>query len=323
MQYVIKQANGPDEYTGIYPKSKGGTEQQYFGLLDRLSKDPTVDLNKYQFICSRVRKLDPKKKAILWLHDVYNDPENKHFMDPKSLDRFAKLVFVSNHQFTAYHTAFNIPYSKSVIIPNSIEPFIGTIQKDLTKKVKMIYHTTPHRGLEILVPVFKRLYDAYPHIELDVYSSFGIYGWSERDAPYQKVFDECREHPAINYHGFVPNSQIRDALKEAHIFAYPSIWPETSCISAIEAMAAGVIVVCPDYGALQETVGNHGLMYRYHEDPNIHAMIFMKKLEEAIVKNQDLNFEREHTSLTVNIDYEWSNTLVQWKNLLKEIDETT
>ena len=31
-----------------------------------------------------------------------------------------------------------------------------------------------------------------------------------------------------------------------HIYSFPSIWPETSCLSAIESMAAGMKVICAD-----------------------------------------------------------------------------
>jgi glycosyltransferase involved in cell wall biosynthesis len=37
------------------------------------------------------------------------------------------------------------------------------------------------------------------------------------------------------------------------IFAYPSIWEETFCISAVEAMAAGLYMFTTNYGALYET----------------------------------------------------------------------
>ena len=57
----------------------------------------------------------------------------------------------------------------------------------------------------------------------------------------------------VNYLGFVNNKEIIDLLKKIHIFSYPSVWHETSCISAIEAMAAGCEVVTTNLGALYET----------------------------------------------------------------------
>ena len=38
-----------------------------------------------------------------------------------------------------------------------------------------------------------------------------------------------------------------------HIFAYPNIWEETSCISAIEALGSGLHAIVTNYGALYET----------------------------------------------------------------------
>ena len=93
----------------------------------------------------------------------------------------------------------------------------------------------------------------YDNVHLDVFSSFNAYGWAERDEPYQELFDKIEAHPQMTYHGFKPNNIVRNALQKAHIFAYPSIWMETSCIALMEAMSAGLMCVHPNLAALPET----------------------------------------------------------------------
>ena len=162
--------------------------------------------------------------------------------------------------------ALGVPYSESVVIKNAIDP-IEHHEKP-KDKINLIYHTTPHRGLDILYAVYEQLAKNRDDIHLDVYSSFNVYGWPQRDVEFKPLFDKLEAHPNITYHGAVPNSEVREALKKAHIFAYPCTWVETSCISAIEAMSAGCAVVCPNLGALPETTSNFGIMYPFDEDIN-------------------------------------------------------
>ena len=305
---------------GTYVGAKGGTEMQFEGLISRLPKEL---LDDFQIICSRVRNLESNKKKILWLHDHQSDPENHHLADPELRKRFSKLVFVSYSQFLEYRLAYNLSYAESIVMRNCIEPFPAVIEKpDPKEKLNLIYHTTPHRGLEILVPVFEFLAKKYPNIHLDVFSSFNIYGWSERDKPYEEIFNRCRNHPQITYHGTQPNEKVREYLEKAHIFAYPSIWPETSCIAVIEAMAAQAGVVCSDLGALPETTMGNALMYHFHEDPNTHANIFAHVLENAIVSvmNHDLQNRFTHVAKSAMINYNWDSRIVQWTNLLESIN---
>ena len=83
-----QMAPGPAE-NGTYQHlgSKGGTEQMYEGLMERLPSDL---LDQFNIICSRVREgsVKPDKKNILWLHDTFDDPESEHLKDTKSLERF-------------------------------------------------------------------------------------------------------------------------------------------------------------------------------------------------------------------------------------------
>jgi len=308
------------EVNELNKNARGGTEL----MQERLHKSiPEELLNKFQIIPSRVRELDPDKKKILWLHDLPHDPESEHLKDPELRKRFSKIVAVSDWQMQMYNIISGVPYAESFVIKNAIDP-IPVEKKEYNGTVNLIYHTTPHRGLEILIPVFEELSRIHDNIHLDVYSSFSIYGWEERDKQYQQLFDRCRAHPKITYHGAVPNEEIRRALVKSHIFAYPSIWPETSCLAAIEAMSAMNLVVCPNFAALAETCSNFAMMYQFNENKNLHAVQFAHTLDIAIktvIQNRGttypyLDFQKQY----FDYFYSWDKRKGEWLALLNSLD---
>lgn len=308
---------GPAE-DGTYTGAMGGTELMNKALYERVDN---ALLDQFYIIKSRVRWTDPKKKNILWLHDTWDDPESQHLRDKEKRERFAKLVFVSNYQFQTYHMAHGVPYHQSVILKNAIDPIFLESEKS-RDQIKLIYHTTPHRGLNILVPAVERLAEIYgDKIHLDVFSSFEAYGWKERDKPYEGLFDQIRQHPQMTYHGYQPNEVVRNALKEAHIFAYPNIWPETSCIAAIEAMSAGCEIVCPNHAALPETTANFATMYQFHEDLQTHANIFVNYLYGAIEKLFNENNQRKLVIQKNWVDnfFNWDLRAAEWNYMLQEL----
>lgn len=296
--------------------SRGGTEQMFEGLMSRLPKDLT---DQFNIICSRVREenVSKDKKNILWLHDTWDDPESQHLKDRKSLARFDSLVFVSHYQQSTYNLGLSVPYDKGIVLQNAIVPIEPHEKPNGT--VNLIYHTTPHRGLELLVPVAEYLADKGLDFHLDVYSSFGIYGWPQRDEPYEPLFDRIRKHGQMTYHGWQPNSVIREALKKAHIYVYPSIWPETSGISVIEAMSAGCNVICPSLAALPETCANFGVMYNWTEDNNKHANAFAGILATVIREcRAEFNQERlRFQKIYFDTFYNWDFRARQWQDFLE------
>ena len=310
----------------IYPKdvnrSRGGTELLGERLFETFGASGIF--NDFQIVLSRAnpKDLDESKIRILWLHDLPRDPASDALLNNGGHEKFHKIVFVSNWQMQNYIGAYNIPWSKCIVIANSIVP-IEDHKKPDSEKLKFIYTSTPHRGLEILVPVFKKLAEKYDNIELDVYSSFKLYGWDEQDKRFEKLYDECRNHDKINYHGSVLNDQIREALKEAHIFAYPSIWQETSCLCLIEAMSAGCLCVHSNLGALYETASNWTFMYHIHEDNNAHAQILYSALEAAI---NNYNEEVIQNQLLMQKTYikafnSWEQKQNLWKAMLEDLKE--
>lgn len=305
---------------GTYAAAKGGTEMMAERINAIISDHGLQD--EVNVIHSRVRQIDESKKNILVCHDLWNDPESLHLKDPESRKRFDKIVFVSNQQFQTYHLALGVPYGESVVIRNAIDPIQLTESKP-TDRVNLIYHTTPHRGLEILVPCMEELAKIHgDNIHLDVYSSFNAYGWAERDKPYEGLFQRIKDHPQMTYHGYQPNHIVREALKQAHIFAYPNIWPETSCIAAIEAMSAGCEVVCPNHAALYETTAGFATMYQYDENQMHHANVFINELNATIshrIHSKHVPEKLEPAKQYIDQQYSWDLREYEWVKLLKEL----
>ena len=308
------------ERNEVNKDSKGGTEL----LQERLygGDIPRELLEKVQIVFSRARDLDPDKKKIYYCHDLPEDPESSRLSDPMYRKKFDKFVFVSNWQMEKYNEVRGVEYNRSTVVKNSIVP-IDTTKRTKSDKIRLIYHTTPHRGLQLLVPAFVELCKRHDDITLDVYSSFKIYGWEQRDAQYQELFDICRNHPNIKYHGTVSNDEIREALLSADIFAYPSIWKETSCLSLIEAMSAGLLCIHPNLAALSETSMGLTWMYQWNEDANAHAGGFMQVLHQGIevMRNQREAIEADLKLQKIQVDrvHGWNNKANEWKALLESI----
>lgn len=304
---------------GTFAGAKGGTELMMDGLISRL--DPKL-FSKFNIVSSRVSEtsITPDRFNIYWCHETVRDPSTHWLHDADARNRFDKLVFVSNHQLSSFQQVLGVPYSESCVLQNAIVPIAN--HKKPTDRINLAYTSTPHRGLELLVPVFEKLYEHFgDRIHLDVYSSFKLYGWEQRDVPFKDLFDRCRAHPGISYHGTVSNEDLKEALKSTHIWAYPSIYEETSCISAMEAMSAGCLIVAPNLGALPETLANFGVMYQWNEDRNIHARQFASVLAAAITEYNVPSIQERITFQKAYADtfYDWDLRIQEWTGLLNGI----
>lgn len=322
MKLTITDIAGRNE---VDRNAMGGTELMGAGLEKHV--DPEL-LSKFNIIRSRVRHVADDKKNILWLHDLPQDPESAHLADPESLKRFDKIVYVSNWQKDMYQIFMGVPPSQGMVMKNAIEPIEDELIDKNHEEIRLIYHPTPHRGLSLLVPAFAQLAKEYPGLlKLDVFSSFKLYGWEGRDTDFHEIIEACKQHPDINYHGTQPQEVVRAALGKADIFAYPSIWQETSCICAMEAMSAKTLLVCPNYAALPETTAGFALMYDWSENPQEHLNRFYATLKGAIElilstragKSPALNGYLTNQKVYADSQYSWSGRKVEWTRFLNSL----
>lgn len=287
-------------------------------MAGRINTLPAELLSQFNIMHSRDVDLSITKKNILVLHDLALDPMHDHLRNG-GWKKFDKLVFVSHWQKQQFFDYLGVPPSASVVLKNAIVPIPEhTKSRD---KIRLVYFSTPHRGLDLLYAAFVELAKEFSNLELNVFSSFDLYAWPERDVQYKELFEKLEAHPQINYSKSVSNDRIREELKHNHILAYPSTWEETSCLVLIEAMSAGLLCVHSSLAALPETSLSLTRMYDYHENPTQHANQFYKHLRHAILTYADDNTQTNlllQKAVTDRV-YSWDNRKEEWESLLTSL----
>jgi glycosyltransferase involved in cell wall biosynthesis len=315
---ILKKANDDQSRPVTFNDSYGGSENQLRSLLMHLPDESFKDIN---LILNNANHdlIEKSKINILWMHHFVNQKEAKNLGSKDFVNKLDWIVFNSNWNFEKYVYQFKIPENKSVVIKNAIEKV--DFKEKPKDKINLIYHTTPWRGLVHLLKIFNNL--NLENVELNVCSSTIIYGKkfdSVIGKNFEKVFNECKNTKNVNYIGFLENKKIIELLKKMHIFTHPSIWPETSCIAAIESMAAGCEVVTTNLGALYETCSPFGTFVNFDRNFNNLEKRFSKILTNSIKnywsdENQNkLKLQRE----SINATYSWGVRSVEWKNFFNE-----
>ena len=302
----------------INNESLGGSENQLRLLLKHLPDESFKDIN---LILNNTNHdlIEKNKINVLWMQHFVNQEEAKNLGSKDYVNKLDYIVFNSNWNFEKFQYQFKIPESKSLVIKNAIEKI--DFHEKPKDKINLVYHTTPWRGLIHLLKVFKRL--NLQNTELNICSSTIIYGKkfdSILGKKYENIFEECKNTKNVNYLGFVENNKIIELLKNMHIYSFPSIWPETSCISAIEAMAAGCEIVTSNLGALYETCAPFATFVGFDSNFDNFEKKYQKVLENSI-KNFWSKENQKKIQLqqeVINLTYSWAVRSKEWISFFEE-----
>jgi hypothetical protein len=237
------------------------------------------------------------------------------------IDLKLKNIFCLTEWHVEYFTNI-FPQFKKITKPfyYGIDDKFKSISSDNKLKNKFIYSSYPNRGLLQLLEMWPTIYEKYPDATLHLFSDVDN-KWSndvehEKMSLIKRLLDEYKYKEnglGIHYHGWVSKKELADAWSTADIWFYPCTFMETFCLTALEAASSRTLCITNDLAALQNTVGDRGVIIK--GDPT--TEIWKQQAFEQIFYYMD---DREKKNNMININYEWANSL-SWENQAKKLLE--
>ncbi|MCD6225488.1 glycosyltransferase family 4 protein [bacterium] len=178
-----------------------------------------------------------------------------------SVRRAKKIIAISQSTKKELTEVYNLSPSKIVVAHpgfKKIFPLSKVVDFQRVKKKYglgkyILYLSTlkPNKNVEGLVEAFSLLKKENKFLPYQLVIA-GKKGWL-----YQQIFAKVKRlnlEKEVVFTGFVPDEEVPALLAKATVFVLPSFW-EGFGIPVLEAMAAGVPVVCSSVGALPEVAG--------------------------------------------------------------------
>src|SRR5210317_2201256 len=139
------------------------------------------------------------------------------------------------------------------------------------------------------------------------------------DEQFKPLYEQAEKLPNVNYIGYKPNEYIRKTMPNYDMFVYPSIFEETSCASALEALASGVHVITNNFGALYETCAEWPVYINYSTNYETMAQATASAIETAAnyLHEDFIQTHLEEQQKFYKRFYNWDKKGMEWTSFLK------
>ncbi len=325
--HAVTIANGnpsPSESRGVQFRNYGdilrpGSLNDFDAVIDstnaigeRLRRDSAVTVPRFLWIHAG----NTEELAVAQLHR------------PAERDSWTGFVFVSNWQREQFEKRFAIPREKSRVLRNAVSPAFAEIPEAppwfaVSEPPVLFYTSPPYRGLDVLLQAFPTIRAALPGTRLKLFSGMGVYQVRSEDEPFRELYRHAQSIDGVEYEGVVGQARLAQEMTGAAALAYPSTDPESSCIAALEAMAAGAAVLATKRGALAETTNGFGFLTDWRDDRGELALHFAA-ITIAVLDGMRQNpaaaaAHRAAQIAFIRANYLWPARAREWVDFLSQL----
>jgi len=181
----------------------------------------------------------------------------------------------------------------------------------MRNQFKAINSSSPDRGWPVLLECWPEIRRRVPKAELHLF--YGFNNWeviAQHNPEQQKIIQHYKdsvralENQGVHFRGRVSQKQLSEEMLSAGVWLYPTKFTETSCISAMEMQAAGLEIVTSSVAALNETVGDRGVLIDGDCNDPVYKKTFIDAAVKAMIEpNEDniakrIKYAKENFGLT-------------------------
>lgn len=213
-----------------------------------------------------IKNEDADRRVVFWAHDVPRRADRVHYLRADAI-----LVLSAFHE--TLFLELGVPREKLRQIRNGIDvdmlrqPCYEAFSGERDPQA-CIYASAANRGLLMLLSawsdVHQRVPEATLHVAYDIRHLTKLTATRREQELGRTVLEAVYElgDLGVTFHGGLTYPELLRLEARCGVWAYPTLFPEVSCITAMETQALGLQPVTTTSGALLETVLTGGQLAR-------------------------------------------------------------
>lgn len=267
------------------------------------------------------------KINMCWIHDIMCGDHLEHKNSLK-IDRFLCLSQWHKNFFLNYYK-FVHP-SQVLVTRNGID--LNRFKRSsgfVRNPHRAVYSSSPDRGLQASLDSWHIVRNRVPDAELHIF--YGFDSWynsakinNNHDQinliNHLKSLIKSKSHLGVFEHGRVDQDLLALNFLGSGVWAYPTWFSETSCISAMEAQAAGLRIVTSPIAALNETVGDRGVMISGDWLSPDYQSRWANSVADAMLSD-DSDGIRQRNINYANLNFGMDTLVIGWDNMIQTVKE--
>lgn len=238
---------------------------KYDGVVYRPYTDfPTFVDQNWIDVLVMSRTLEPLKlpvragRKLCWVHDIWLSQVNALPAEQAQVEAFLCLSDWHKEFFCQHH---GVDPARVRVTRNGIDlSRFSRVGEQPRDRYRFIYSSSPDRGLDALLDMWPKIREIAPEANLRVF--YGFDNWNKsitrrgdaEQAAFRDRVTAGLKQPGIEVFGRVSQDRLAEEMMRASVWAYPTYFWETFCITALEAQAAGLAVVTSDLAGLKDSV---------------------------------------------------------------------